>query len=645
MTFDPLVPRPIDLPTDVPLDAGADLSILDEAKILAAPDDPQDWPRWREQISRWRDEARNRIEYNDSIYSSPQSVWTTKAASVALVWLWDELLFDFGSGRFTPDRFLADAQERFGGHDAVVLWHAYPVIGIDDRNQFDFYQVPGLKELVAELKSAGLKIFLDYNPWDLGTRRHADSDGIAMSKVAEELGADGVFLDTLKEGDPVFLEELLSRNPDLALEGESRVPLRRISDHSLSWAQWFADSTTPGVLRAKWFEQRHMMHHTRRWNHDHSDELQSAWINGCGILVWEVVFGVWVGWNQRDLATHRYLVQLHRQCHELFSHGQWEPLVDLHPAAHRAGISASKFSSGSKEIWCLINRSNEDYQGPLLVGDSQVFAPGQEVEIAGEWVSACVPARGIAALARGATLTSAAVEVGLDSHFPEVEAKRVTPSPSTASSLDRAVVCEGTAKEVVARFRSRETALYDEAIYVEEWKPLPPRLHAPGSIAKTITFSPFAIGLREVTNRDYFNFIQSTSYSPDDDHRFLLHWIEGAPLAKDLDLPVTFVDLNDARAYAIWVGARLPSEWEWVHAEGSFERLSPRVWNLTESEYSDGRTRFSILVGSSDYQALGSDWYFDGGDQGPGFMAKWLHTGRGLARSSSIGFRCAVDLT
>ena len=76
--------------------------------------------------------------------------------------------------RFTPDRFLADARERFGGLDGVVLWHAYPVIGIDDRNQWDFYDVPGLPEAAAALHDAGVRVFVDYNPWDTGTRRGGD---------------------------------------------------------------------------------------------------------------------------------------------------------------------------------------------------------------------------------------------------------------------------------------------------------------------------------------------------------------------------------------------------------------------------------------------------------------------------------------
>jgi hypothetical protein len=78
----------------------------------------------------------------------------------------------------------------------VVLWHAYPALGIDSRNQFDFYRdVPGLAGLVADLHGLGVKVFLDYNPWDTGTRRAGRSDGHELAALVTETGADGIFLD------------------------------------------------------------------------------------------------------------------------------------------------------------------------------------------------------------------------------------------------------------------------------------------------------------------------------------------------------------------------------------------------------------------------------------------------------------------
>ena len=99
------------------------------------------------------------------------------------MWLWDERLFDHERGEFTPDRLLADA-ERFGGFDAIVLWHAYPIIGLDDRNQFDYYRdVTGLAELVAEFQGRGVRVLVDYNPWDVGTRRDPSSDADALAEL------------------------------------------------------------------------------------------------------------------------------------------------------------------------------------------------------------------------------------------------------------------------------------------------------------------------------------------------------------------------------------------------------------------------------------------------------------------------------
>jgi hypothetical protein len=241
---DPWSPRSIDLATAVPLDGPLDG--LDGGKILAAPDDPDDWAAWREALARWRSEATVRIAYDGAAYDAPGFAWARRCFAVGLVWLWDELLYDHEARRFTPGRFCAEADREFGGLDGIVLWHAYPVIGIDDRNQFDFYRdVSGLGDLVGDLRDRGLRVFLDYNPWDVGTRREPVDDAHAVAELVRELDSDGVFLDTMKEAGPELRAAVDGARAGVAFEGESTLPLDRIRDHHLSWAQWFSDSRVP----------------------------------------------------------------------------------------------------------------------------------------------------------------------------------------------------------------------------------------------------------------------------------------------------------------------------------------------------------------------------------------------------------------
>ncbi|MDX2974092.1 SUMF1/EgtB/PvdO family nonheme iron enzyme [Kribbella solani] len=661
--MNPLEPRPIDLPATVDLGPGADLSVLDDAKILGAPDDPAELPRWRARLAEWRYGAFERTRYDGSHYDEPGREWTQTAYSVALVWLWDDLLYDVGTGKFTPEKFVRHGVTEFGGHDAIVLWHAYPVIGIDDRNQFDFYRdVPGLRELVDDLHRLGLKVFFDYNPWDVGTRRAAGSDPAEFAALVSDYAVDGVFLDTLKEGDPALTRAIRQANPAIALEGESRLPMARIRDHALSWAQWFADTRAPGVLRAHLFERRHMMHHTRRWNRDHSDELQSAWVNGVGLLVWESVFSAWVGWNARDRATLRRMVTAQRAFAEVLINGDWIQLTpEIPEKAREHGVYASRFDLADITFWTLVNRADEDFDGIVLrsedqVGDWYDVTSGVPITADDDGVHLVVPGRGVAGIVRvGATAgeecRATARRLGTlsrphvaDSAFPMRPAELV-PVPVVAGSAELGPVVEVPAGErtLTVRHRRRETGLYDTAPYVEEWKPLPPRLHDIQTVTREVSLPAISVAVAEVTNAEYAEFLRATGYQPLVANRFLKHWVDGAPVPGTEDQPVTYVDLPDARAYADWRGGRLPTEDEWQVAAGldGFGRLEPLVWNLTESEHRDGRSRFCILKGGSHYTAEGSDWYADGGPQEPEVSFKLVLTGGGLDRSENIGFRCA----
>ncbi|QPK80926.1 SUMF1/EgtB/PvdO family nonheme iron enzyme [Schaalia sp. ZJ405] len=664
-SFNSLIPRPIDMPTPVPLAEEADLSILDEAKILAAPDHAADRDRWRSQLRTWREEARERLGYSGEFYERPGAQWAHSAFAVSQVWIWDELLFDFEEQRFTPDRFIDDAIEKFGGLDAVVLWHAYPIIGLDERNQWDYYRdIPGFDELVDHFHSRGVKVAVDYNPWDTQTRR-GGPDHEELAAVIRDFGIDSVFLDTLKTADSVLVQSLERANPGIVLEGESRVLLERVTDHSSSWAQFFADSHVPGVVKTHYFERRHMLHHIRRWHRDHSEELQSAWLNGVGMMVWEVVFGVWVGWNPRDCSTVKCMLALQRGLSDFLLDGEMTPLVTLSDEAEASQVYAFRYDLGENMLFALVNRSKEDVTlAPVEVKDGHRQIDMVTGEVASQ-VTVTIPARSIGAvieLPREASTERfirlaedvARIPYTANDRFPYRPARRVSPASPTLNAADtNTVTDEETVKidagthRLTVRYRARETGIYDEAPYVDEWKPLVPRLHDPRTLERAYEADhEVYVSRREVSNREFSEFLKDSGYQPMVEHRFVPHLREASMRGDvDPDAPVTYVSLDDARAYCRWKGGRLPTEDEWQLAgeNRDFARLTPAVWNWTESERSDGRTRYCILKGGCDFSLSESEWYFDGGVRDSRFSAKYLIPGLGLSRSRSIGFRVAFD--
>lgn len=247
---------------------------------------------------------------------------------------------------------------------SVLLWHAYPRIGLDERNQFDFYRdqpggLAGLREVVVELHRAGVRSYIDYNPWDIHTRRESRQDLDMLCEMVAALGVDGIFLDTMKEGAAEFGQKLDAIRPGIALEGEIALPMERIADHPMEWAQGFKDSDVPGVVRNKWFERRHQLHHVSRWHRDRTAEFQTAFMNGAGTMIWDNVFGTWVGYSEREKSILRSMLPIQRRFTALFSGERWTPLVP----ATAAGLYTSLWEGRGIRLWTLVNRSDRPVQG------------------------------------------------------------------------------------------------------------------------------------------------------------------------------------------------------------------------------------------------------------------------------------------
>jgi formylglycine-generating enzyme required for sulfatase activity len=687
--------------------ADASLSLVASGGIIPAPDDAAQWPAYRLALARWREETRARLHYDDVLYRRPEFAWGASNYACCFLMMCDETFYDRRRSRYTVEKILRRGEREFGGYDSVLLWQAYPRIGVDQRNQFDFYRdmpggLKGARDVVRQFHKRDVRVYLDYNPWDAGTRREKDSDLEVLASIVREVEADGVFLDTLNKGGADFRARLDAARPGVILESEDEVPLENIHDHLASWAQWFQDSHAPGVLQHKWFERHHMQHQIRRWDQDHTGELHAAWMNGSGMMIWENVFGSWAPWNQRDRSILRGMLPIQRRFTKLFNDGSWTPLVPV----EQPGVFATLWEGDALRLWTLVNRNESACHGLLLkapsVAEHRYFDLSRGVEIGGHadketvFLSGNIPPRGIGCFLSG---TRAALGLDFDRFLlqqarldarkcfttgrPKVEMETVPIARSPHGRVPPGMVeIPPVAIELSIDMRRRECGYYQSTPPPDEdlGDSFDFRVH---TFRRPVVLQRFAVDETLVTNAAYASFLRASGYRPRHGQNFLKHWQGGGPPAGKEEHPVVYVDLDDARAYARWAGKRLPTEEEWQFAaQGSDGRKYPwgnlmeagrcnggetggttpvrafpqgrspygcydmcgNVWEWTESRRSDGHTQFCIIRGGAFFQARGSGWYADGGPRPADFAAKFLLMWPGLDRCSTIGFRCAVDL-
>ncbi len=648
-----------------------------------------------------------------SLYDREDLRWASGAFVCHFTFLYDLSFYDPAAGRYTLERFLEEGSREFGGYDALVLWHAYPRIGVDERNQFDFYRdlpggLAGLAELTGEIHKRGIKVFIDYNPWDTGTRREEVPDEEAIATMAEAVGADGVFLDTMSAGGPLLRQAVDRRRKGVIFEPEGSPPIEEIEISSASWAQGFPELPEPGLLRLKWIEPRHLQHQIDRWSGSHRREIENAFFNGSGVLVWENVFGAWNPWGAADRAALRRAAPILRKFRGNLTSDAGEPFV----ATGVRGVFANAWPGEDATVWTILNRTGGEVREPVLRlphrGGEAFFdlwgLERIEPPVSGDQVEVQVPLGplGCVAAARGNRIeelaawiarlreeerTAARPEAAAPPAAGALDPRPVEPSPPAAKDRPPPgmVLVPAGSVTMHLRHQRRECGCYpDPGTLPERRREFLWGAPFDGSIEHhvgPIALPAFFIDEHEVTNGEFARFMRESGYRPAHPENFLKHWGGPEPPAALRDHPVVYVDLEDARAYARWAGKRLPTEAEWHRAaqgddgrawpwgnEFDPSRVNPtgkgtepvgshppgkspfgcqdmsgNVWEWTESERSDGHTRFSIIRGGSYFKARSSVWYVEGGLQPVTSHTKFIHLWPGLDRCSTIGFRCVKD--
>ena len=661
--------------------------------------------RWLRDIEHWRAERLIRIAYDGSRYSLPALQWTQSSFIQPQMMVQDRYFFDPVTSRYTVDRYLDDLEKRYGGIDAVLVWATYPNMGIDDRNQLEMVEsrpggVEGVRQMVSDFHRRGVRVLFPMMMWDEGTHQPDKPWPQALADLMKAIGADGVNGDT-QDGVPLgFSLAAEATGHPMAFQPEQSPSDEALAWNVMTWGQ-YSFPFTPMVDRYKWLEPRHMVNISDRWNQDKTDDLQYAFFNGVGWESWENIWGIWNGINPRDAEATRRVAALERGMAKFLVSPGWEPLYPM----HTYGIFASRWPLGPETVWTIVNRNNFNVSGRQM---DVVAAPGRryfdlyhgtelkpdadgrlavlsfEVEANAYGAVLATPGEPSAAMkalmAKMAAMTAKPLTAW--SYEPVVLKQKlveIPPTKPTAETPEGMVRIPGGAFVFKVDGTEIEGSAKVGVDVQYPWEDAPRRFHE-----KQMSVAPFYIDKFTVTNAEFKHFLDATHYAPKDVTNFLRDWKNGSYPAGWEKQPVTWISLEDARAYAAWAGKRLPHEWEWqLAAQGTDGRLFPwgnmwlpgnvpaavrgwtmtgpdpvdahpagaspygvmdmvgNVWQWTE-EFTDEHTRAAIVRGGEYYQPQGSLWYFPEAfrnDQ----HSKLLLMAPGYDRSGGVGFRCVRD--
>ncbi len=137
--------------------------------------------------------------FDNTLFEREDLKWARHSYLSQLMMAWDHNIFDSENNyKYTLPEFIKFNNKNFGGADIYALWPNWPMLGMDQRNQWDMFKaMPGgmdsLRMLANVCHENNAHLLISFKPWDQSTRK--EDPYIGLSEVILGVNADGVVLD------------------------------------------------------------------------------------------------------------------------------------------------------------------------------------------------------------------------------------------------------------------------------------------------------------------------------------------------------------------------------------------------------------------------------------------------------------------
>jgi formylglycine-generating enzyme required for sulfatase activity len=622
----------------------------------------------------------------------------------------------------------------------------------------------GLRALADESRKQGSKFFIAYNPWDESTRSEGHLKGLA--DLIKGTSADGVVLDTKGESsrelqdaadqvkpgvimysegmavpkdmqgiisgrvhNALYYPPMLNLNkfirPDFAIFRVAEVykePIQR--EYAVAFFNGYGteiNQFAPGHPEWEEAQYKYLGRTTRILR-----ENTSLFTSDYTPLIPTLRDSVWVNaWSSKDKTIYTIFSLkpegFNGSLFEMNSTKSESRWIDLWKHEE---VQVKKLG---EKLYVIVNIDGFDSRDLGTNNEGNVssiarFTPELKVKIAGDRLSGqCKPGstikvwKGNPAYDKEPVIVQAGnqFELSLSKTFARYEGKLVAQAfrddelmdeqilflkpgtPRLVSEIKKTPVAGKLPAEMVLIPAGKLTVHFTQG---DEFIPYP-KDHE----GETISMNAFAIDKYPVTNTAFKRFLDASHYKPADTANFLKHWVNDQIPKGQENFPVTFVSYEDAKAYAVWAGKRLPTELEWqyaaqtpagnewpwkqtkpvtreetyvtetltvknlkgidpqhcnlgdgeLYAVGKYKKgvnpfglydLVGSVWQMTNDVYESGSYRYILIKGGSYFKPSSSWWYVQGGPRELHYRQFLLRVSQGFERNATVGFRCVSDL-